>query len=347
MTATTETLEQTTEPGRPSPWLRFGLAFGLGLAAALLIGGGALYAYDQQYTGRVLPGVRVGSVDLSGLTPDAARAKLARAYGSLSHGRIVLAGVDDEQVITFAEIGRGPDVNALLDAALAVGRSGSPVERVVADARTALRGVVLDPTVTFDADELTRRVSGSADSLRIEPVDSTVQTDADRNFDVVPGRVGRQADPAPVILALAASLDQLDAPAEIRLDLGVTSLEPDVTAAEAFAAKKTAERVTNQVLLVVGDEKLPIDGAELRGWVSFRKMADGGYEPVMDTTPLTGLMEALAKEIDREPVNAKFITSDGKITEITPSRDGYKLDVAATVAQVQELLAARTDGAET
>ena len=35
--------------------------------------------------------------------------------------------------------------------ALAVGRAGNPVERVLADARTALRGVDLAPRVTFDA----------------------------------------------------------------------------------------------------------------------------------------------------------------------------------------------------
>ena len=347
MTATTEALEQTGEPGRPSPWLRFGLAVAVGLAAVLLVAAGALLVYDQLYAGRIMPGVHIGSVDLSGFTRDAARAELVRTYGSLSDGRIVLTGVDDELIITYGEIGRGPDTDRLLDEALAVGHRGSPVERAVADTRTALRGVVLDPSVTFDAGQLTRRVTALADALRIDPVDSTVLTGVDLTFAVVPGKIGRQADPAPVLLALTEGLGRLDAPAEIRLDLPVSPLEPDVTAAEAFDARKTAERMTNQILLVVGDEKLPIDPAELRAWVSFRETADGRYEPVMDTTPLTGLMETFAQKIDREPVNAKFVTSDGKITEITPSQDGYKLDVAASVAQVQELLAARNSGAET
>ncbi len=345
MTATTDTLEQTSEPGRPSPWLRFGLAFVVGLAAALLIGAGALYAYDQQYVGRVLPGVRVGSVDLSGLTPDAARATLQDAYGSLSHGRIVITGIEDRQVISYAEIGRGPDIGALLDSAMAVGRRGSPIDRAVADARTALRGVALDPSVTFDAEELARRVAAIADSLRIDPLDSAVVV-VDGQFEVVPGHVGRVADPAPVIVALTGALAQLDAPAEINLELGVSRREPAVTAVEAFEAKRTAERVTQQILLVVGDEKLPIDGAELRGWVSFRKTADGGYEPLMDTSPLTGLIEVLATKVDREPVNAQFVTTSGLVTEIIPSKDGYKLDVAATVARVEQLLAERTAGAE-
>ena len=347
MTATTDTLEGTTEPGRPSPWLRFGLAFALGLAVALLIGSGALYAYDRAYSGRVLPGVHVGTVDLSGLTPDAARAELARAYGSLTEGRIVLTGLDGEQVITYSELDRGPDMEALIGASLAVGRQGSPLDRMIADARTALRGVVLNPSVIFDADELTQRVTAMADSLTIEPVDWTVQPDRQLTFNVVPGSAGREADPTPLILALAADLDRLDAPAEIRLDLEVKTVEPDVVRTEAFGAKLTADRMTTEILFVVGDEKLPIDGAELRSWVSFRRTADGGYEPVMDTAPLTGLVEAMATKIDREAVNAEFVTTSGLITDIIPSKDGYELDVAATVAQVKELLTARTAGAET
>ena len=54
-----------------------------------------------------------------------------------------------------------------------------------------------------------------------------------------------------------------------------------------------------------------------------------------------------AKRIDREPVNAEFVTTSGLVTDIVPSKDGYELDVAATVSQVQQLLAARTGGAET
>jgi vancomycin resistance protein YoaR len=346
MTATTETLEQIVEPGRPSVWLRFGLAFALGLAVALLVGAGASFAYDQQFAGKVLPGVRVGSVDLSGLTPEAADAELQRAYGSLSDGRIVLTGIEDQQVITYTEVGRGPDVDGLIATALAVGRTGSPLDRAVANVRTAVRGVVLDPTSTFDAEALANRVGQIADGLRIDPVDSTVLIGIGKQFEVVPGHIGREAEPAPVILSLTAALAQVDAPAEINANLGVHVLEPDVTAAEAFEAKRTAERVTSEILLVVGETKLSISESELRGWVSFRKTPAGGYEPVMDTTPLTGLVEAMAKEIDREPVSATFVTTSGLVTDIVPSQDGYRLDVAASVARIEQLLVERAAGAE-
>ena len=346
MTATTETLDQIVEPGSPSAWLRFGLAFALGLAVALLVGAGALFAYDQQFAGKVLPGVRVGSVDLSGLTPEAAHAELQRAYGSLSDGRIVLTGIEDQQVITYAEVGRGPDVDGLVATALGVGRTGSPLDRAVADVRTAVRGVVLDPASTFDAEALATRVGQIAEGLRIDPVDSTVVIGAAQEFVVVPGHVGREADPAPVIVSLTAALAQVDAPAEINANLGVHVLEAEVTAAEAFEAKRTAERMTREILVVVGEEQLSIAESELRGWVSFDKTPAGGYEAVMDTAPLTGLVEAMAKEIDREPVSATFVTTSGLVTDIVPSQDGYRLDVAASVARIEQFLAERAAGAE-
>jgi vancomycin resistance protein YoaR len=347
MTATTETLEVAEEPGRPSPWFRFALAAFLGLATALLLGLGALFAYDQIYAGKVLPGVSIGAVDLSGMTEEAARAELARAYGSLSEGRIVLTGPQGDVVIPYADVGRGPDIDALLEAALAVGRRGSPLDRMIADVRTAVRGVALEPAVTFDATEVASRVTALTDGLWIEPVDWTVKPDRSLTFNVQPGSIGREADPTPIILALGATLDQLDAPAEITLDLGATSVEPDVTRTEAFSAKVAADRMASDIQLVVGDETLAIEGSELRTWVSFRKTADGGYEAVMDTTALTGVVEALAKKIDREPVNATFVTTSGLVTDIVPSKDGYKVDVAATVAQVRDLFVARNDGAET
>ena len=346
MTATTETLE-AAEPGRPSPWLRFGVSFALGLAAMLLMGAAALFVYDQQFSGRIIPGVRVGSVDLSGLDPDAARAELQRAYGSLSQGQIVVDGVTDEHVITYAEIDRGPDVDRLIAEAMSIGRTGSAFDRALTDARTALRGMVIPPSATLDTDALVSRVNAIADGLRIDAIDSSVAIDDEGQFVVVPGSVGRAADPEPLILSLTAELTQLDTPARINLDLGVHTVLPEVTAIEAVTAKQTADRVTRDILLVVGDEKLPIDGVEMRNWVSFGKTADGGYEAVIDTAPLAGIVEALAEEIDREPVNAEFVTISGLVTDIIPSKDGYLLDVPATVERVQQLLAERTQGADT
>ena len=88
--------------------LRFGVAFLIGLVAAMALGVGALYAYDQQYVGRVLPGVDVGGVDLSGMTESEASATLDEAYASLGEGSVVVTGPDGDVTYTFDDLGRTP-----------------------------------------------------------------------------------------------------------------------------------------------------------------------------------------------------------------------------------------------
>ena len=77
-------------PARPrhrgSLALRFGVSFALAFLLTVGIGGGVLYAWGQQYEGRVLPGVRVGSTELGGLTREQAEAAITNAYGSLGTG---------------------------------------------------------------------------------------------------------------------------------------------------------------------------------------------------------------------------------------------------------------------
>ena len=346
MTTTTETVETSHEVRRSSAGLRFLGAFLIGLGAAAAVGVGALYAYDQHYSGRVLPGVAVDGHDLGGMDPDAASAALANARPDLSEGRIVVTAPDGEHVITYADIGRRLDTEALVAEALAVGRSGSPLDRVVADTRTAFRGVTLSPRVTFDADALARRVAAIAAALAIDPAEASVAIDGKLSFNVVTGSAGRASDPIETTKSLAIALARLDAPAEVRTILPSTTLQPRVTTAEAVNAKATAERIAARIDLLDGEKPVTIATATLRAWVSFQMTGDG-YEPVLDTTKLTALVTRLATKIDRVPLNASFQVEGGKITGVTHSKNGQKLDVPAVVGQIGAVLVSRAAGAAT
>ena len=346
MTTTTETVETSHEVRRSSAGLRFFGAFIIGLAAAAAVGVGALYAYDQQYSGRVLPGVTVDGQDLGGMDPDAASAALANARAGLSEGRIVVTAPDGEHVITYADIGRRLDTGALVAEALAVGRGGSPLDRVVADIRTAFRGVTLSPRVTFDADALARRVAAIAAALAIDPADASIAIDGKRSFNVVTGSAGRASEPIEITKSLVIALARLDAPQEVRTVLPTTTLQPGVTTAEAVNAKAAAERIAARIDLLDGDKPVTIATATLRAWVSFQTTGDG-YEPVIDATGLTALVTRLATKIDRVPLNASFRVEGGKVTGVNDSKNGQKLDVPAVVGQIGAVLAARAAGAAT
>lgn len=336
----------TPETRRSSVRLRFAVAFLVGLLAALGIGAGALYAYDQQYTGRVLPGVRVGTVDLSGLGPGEAEARLRAAYASLSEGTLTITTTEGDRTIDYAAIGRGPDIEAMVGEALAVGRDGGPVERAIADARTVLRGVELTPRVTFDADALAAAIVAMADRIDRAPRDATVEL-VEEEFVIRPSAEGRLSDPATPLDAALAALGELDAPASLTLEMPVRVLDPTITTAEAAMAKANAERITAPILLTIDDKREGITTTRLRSWLSFVPTPDGDLGLAVDTTEVEPLLAYLAKNIDQSPVNASFKTSGGKISGVTPSQRGYVVDVAATRRQVQEVIDARLAGAST
>ena len=189
-------------PARPrrrrSLALRFGVAFVLGFVLAAGIGAGILYAWGQQYEGRVLPGVRVGSTDLGGLTREQAEAAIATAYGWLGDGQITLTGPHGQRTtISYADVGRGPDTSALVDAALAAGRQGEPFANLIGAPQVAIHGITLDPAVAYDRDKLAAAVETFATMIDQTPADASVSADPGGTFSVSPAKDGRAVDRRP------------------------------------------------------------------------------------------------------------------------------------------------------
>jgi vancomycin resistance protein YoaR len=345
-TTTPDTIGIPAEPPRPSTRFRFAIAFVVGLVAALALGVGALYAYDQQYAGRILPGVNIGGVDVSGLDPATATERLHAEYAALGEGTIVLAGPDGPIEIDYADVGRQADIEGMIAEAMALGRSGNPIDRAIADARTALRGVTITPRVTFDPTATADRIRGRVGLLRLDPEDASVTMTEDFKFVVDPGMAGRTGDPTAAIETALATLGELDAPSTLELDVPMTAIEPDIATVEAFRAKALAERLTARLVLAIEGVKKPqaISTRWLRNRTTFAPTADGGYAPTLDTVELEANLKKLAKKINKAAVSASFTTRGGTISGVTKSKNGYKLDVDDTAALVLTALAAREDG---
>ena len=247
-------------PARPrrrrSLALRFGVAFVLGLLLAVGVGAGALYAWSQQYEGRVLPGVRVGSTELGGLTREQAQAELASAYRSLGTGQITLTGPDGQKTtISYADVGRGPNASALVDAALAAGRDrASPSRTSSAHPEAAIHGVTLDPAVAYDRDKLAAAVDTLATTIDQTPVDASVSAGQGGTFTFTPAKDGRAVDKAALLTALDQQLAALGTPASIAMAVPVVPLTPTVATATAEAAKAAADRMAADVVVARGKE---------------------------------------------------------------------------------------------
>ena len=143
-------VEATPVRRRVRAWPRLLVGFVLGIVATLGVASAALVAWDDGYQGRVLPGVRVGAVDLSGLDRVQAESALATAYEDLGTGRVVIRTVVGDVTVPYAAFGRRADVGAMVDEAMGIGRGGTVTERAVTEVRLALEGGYMEPRVTLD-----------------------------------------------------------------------------------------------------------------------------------------------------------------------------------------------------
>ena len=319
---------------------RFFVAFLISMLAVLGVGASALYAFDRQYTGRILPGVTVGGIELAGMTSEEAGARLEQAFSSFSQGRAVLASGSKEMEIDYADIDRRADIEGMVAEAMAVGRSGNAVERIILDARTAIRGVEIQPRVLFDEARLARYVQTYAGVLNIEPRDASVTSGKD-GFKVVEGVDGRTADRVPPTELLTEALARVDAPDDIKVEFELSAVEPDITTAEAEAAVATANRIATDVSIVEGKEVWKIPAATVRAWLSFDTNDEGAYEPVVGAKGVDTALAAIAKKVAKKPLNASFKVSGTKVTGVVASRSGRALDIPATATRVTDLLKSR------
>jgi vancomycin resistance protein YoaR len=325
---------------------RFLVAFLAGLIAVMAIGAGGLYAYDRQFEGRIVLGVHVGNVDLSGLTPTAATERLSAAYGAASQGELVLHTPSGETTVSYSDIGRHVDTEQLVADALAVGEAGSPIERAIGKAKVAIRGVTLTPRIVFDANALATRIDAVAAGQDQTASDATVKR-TKSGFTIVAGIDGRVADRTTPYSQAASQLAPLDAPSRIDVDIPLTSQEPAITTAEATAARTVALALARDVVLVVGRESWTIKQAQVSGWLTFGPTVDGGYAPTVERTIVRKVVKTLSKAIDRAPVNASFLVGkDSKVVGVTASRDGRALDITRTTTEVMNALKARARGAK-
>ena len=326
--------------------LRFGLSFALGLVVAGGIGAGALYAWGLQYEGRVLPGVRVGSTELGGLTRSQAEAQLAGAYGSLASGQVTLTGPDGHTTnIGYADINRRLDTTSLVDAALAAGRQDEPLANLIGAARAAIRGVTLDTVVVYDRAKLAAAVETFATAIDQAPAAASVSAGQDGIFSSSPAKGGRAVDRAALLSTLDQQLSMPGAPASVAIAAPVVSLAPPVTNTSAEAATAAANRMAADMVVVRGSDSWAIARKSLAPLISFMSAADGSLHPVLDASSLDPIVATLAKSVNQTVQEAGLALVKGHVVATGASREGRTLDADGTKAAIVREIASREAGA--
>jgi vancomycin resistance protein YoaR len=332
-------------PARIRVWPRLVVSFAVGLLLCLSLAAAALVAWDAGYEGRVLPGVSVGGVDLSGLDRAQATAALQASYGSMAEGRIVLRTTAEDAAVPFAAFSRRPDVQALVEAALVTGRAGGPLERAVGQVRLATTGTSLSPLVVLDADALTASVRATLARLDRPAVDGRIFIAGNGMLVWTAAADGRRFDASAATAASLAAVSRIDAPNEVVIPVGVEVIPPRIGDDDTMAAEAAFDRMRKKVVVELGERHWTMKASKVGTWLRIGTTADGRPWPEADTAAIAKTLKRVGKAVRRDPVSAQYLkTRGGRVVGVVAARNGRKLDRPATAAAIAETLALRGHG---
>jgi vancomycin resistance protein YoaR len=338
---------EVAEVHRRRVWPRVAAGFVLGFALALVLAGAGLYAFDAAHEGRVLDGVRVGTVELSGLDHDQAVAALGAAYAGYADGRVVVRTQAGTVEVPYAAFARRPDVEAMADAAMLAGRTGTMFERAVGEVRLALDGVTITPRVTLDPAALETGIRTALAGLRREAVDSRVLV-TKGGWYAIPSLPGTTYDATAPASAALAVVDDPEAPAEEVVQAPAIEIAPAHGDAEAIAATTLADRMIGEVVVTHGKKHWTIKPAVVRSWIRFETGADGSVAPTIDPAAVAPSLAKVSKGVAVDAVSAAYLRNGrGRIVGVAAAKDGRRLDATATATSIANALAARAQAGAT
>jgi vancomycin resistance protein YoaR len=290
------------------------------IAVALLVG--IVFAGSPS---TVAPGTSIDGVDVGGLTPREAVARLSGREAAIATTPVVFVAAGKEFRYTASGLGVQSDWRQAVAAALRDGGGFWPV-RAFRRVRTRLFGNSVTAPVTAYRTPLEYAVAEISSAVDVKQVDASLVRHG-LSIAVVDGHAGRVLDRTAASSAIVQALGGLRHPPTVALH--VVSAPPRVTAVSLAAAARNARLALSAPVRLVHLGTV----WRLPRWRVAQLLAlpSGGTQRLAIGGPAADAYFAqLEKTVARTPVDATFRILAGNRVGIIPSKPGIALDVVAT-----------------
>jgi lipoprotein-anchoring transpeptidase ErfK/SrfK len=144
----------------------------------LLVGAGSLYAYDRQVRTRIADGVTVNGIDVGGLTPPQARAKLQRSLLDPLSRPVSVRYKGRRFTLTTEQAQVAVDLDGSVDRAMEASTKGNLFTRTWREVRGTELDARVEAKINYSEDAVRRLVSRVERRLEIEVRDASLDLES-------------------------------------------------------------------------------------------------------------------------------------------------------------------------
>jgi lipoprotein-anchoring transpeptidase ErfK/SrfK len=201
----------------------------LAVLVVVLVGAGSVVAYDSSRSDTIANGVRVGSVDVGGLSADAARARIVQRLLDPLRTPLVVASGSRTFRLSAREAQIHANLAAMIDTALQRGRKGGILTRTWRSLTGGEVDAQVAPEIGYSRPAVRRLVDRVRVAVSRKARDATVTYSPD-SVSVSPARAGRTIDTRLLRTNIEAAL--VSGTRARTVTVPVRTVAPEVTADE-------------------------------------------------------------------------------------------------------------------
>lgn len=279
------------------------------------------------YADQIYPGIRIGGVDVAGMSRSEAAAVLQTKADEITSQRAYFDGFDQHWAPTLAELGVTVDIQSSIDQAMDIGREDSSRTRLGSAISTLSGSHDLPLILSIDPVALEKWSASVDEDIDLIPHNATLAV-VDGEVRIEEESNGTIVDRAAIRESVLGSLQTLQAPTQ---SLPTVAELPSVHVADLEPAKLAIQTALSSPIQVkYGSQSWTIEPEAFGQFVTTRidpaKSGAAAVSVSVDNVALAEwLQEQFAESVDSDPVNAKVAWDGTKLIAIEPSENGAKL----------------------
>lgn len=317
------------------------------LLLAVLLAGGIVVGYQLYIHDRAVPGVRVLGEEIGGMTRAQADERIREKLGDPN---VLLLRFGGEQIILRDssnvhrawpwELGFRSDLKPALDIAFQIGHRDNIGLSLLEQGRALVLGADVNASSAFDETMAQQYVSVLAAQIDRQPRDASYRLEGMQLIET-PALAGRRLDGDETLARIKkfAELQSSTTDPAGEIVLPIQDVPPHMVDAKKAQAQINAF-LQAPLVLRFQDRAWAVDQAALARLLTLQPASnpDGSltYQVRLNDAAIRLQVEALSREINQAPRDARFHFDNGALTPIVMSQEGRELNVDATVQAVTE-----------
>jgi vancomycin resistance protein YoaR len=296
------------------------------------------------FSGKIMPGVTMNGVSLSGLNTQQAASAIAATYNFPEKGNILLTDGDKNWLVRPVQLGVYLDPQASAEAAYKTGRGFMLGSALLTRIQLLRSSYEAQPTFIYDERAALNYLTGIAAQID-QPIREASLSMNGTDVVVTNGQKGR-------VLDIQATLDAVTKQVRSMQD-GVVPLvivEAAPAILDASAQAEAVRSILSQPFTLslpsnVNNNAGPwqIDPSTLAQLLLFERVdtsSGSGYQITLNQVVTTSYLSTLEQATDQEPENARFIFNDDtkQLDLFQQATIGRKLNVDGSIAALEQAL---------